>query len=124
MPNAAILKMPFAGKARLWSCPREKTQRYYALASNCIRPVNLIVMGSWFQPIFPLPERNLRVHSFRATDASCCLWATSFRQDRPMSDHDQRFKIVLQTFFAEFFRLFFPAWAEHFDFSQIEWLDK
>jgi Domain of unknown function (DUF4351) len=41
-----------------------------------------------------------------------------------MSDHDQRFKIVLQTFFAEFFRLFFPAWAERFDFSQIEWLDK
>jgi hypothetical protein len=41
-----------------------------------------------------------------------------------MSDHDQRFKTVLQTFFAEFFRLFFPPWAERFDFSQIEWLDK
>jgi hypothetical protein len=41
-----------------------------------------------------------------------------------MSDHDQRFKVVLQAFFAEFFRLFFPAWAERFDFSQIEWLDK
>ena len=41
-----------------------------------------------------------------------------------MSDHDQRFKTVLRVFFPEFFRLFFATWAERFDFTQIEWLDK
>jgi len=41
-----------------------------------------------------------------------------------MADHDQRFKVLLQEFFAEFFQLFFPDWAERFDFTRIEWLDK
>ncbi len=41
-----------------------------------------------------------------------------------MSDHDQRFKTLLREFFAEFFLLFFAAWAERFNFTQIEWLDK
>jgi hypothetical protein len=37
-------------------------------------------------------------------------------------DHDQRFKVLLQEFFAEFMRLFFPQWADRFDFARIEWL--
>jgi hypothetical protein len=41
-----------------------------------------------------------------------------------MTDHDQRFKLLLHEFFAEFFRLFFPQWADRFDFDHIEWLDK
>lgn len=41
-----------------------------------------------------------------------------------MEDHDQRFKVLLREFFAEFLRLFFPEWAERFDFSRVEWLDK
>jgi hypothetical protein len=39
-------------------------------------------------------------------------------------DHDQRFKTLLREFFPDFMRLFFADWAERFDFSQIEWLDK
>ena len=39
-----------------------------------------------------------------------------------MTDHDQRFKILLREFFARFFQLFFPAWAGRFDFDKIEWL--
>src|SRR5438132_13538987 len=42
----------------------------------------------------------------------------------PMSDHDQRFKGLLREFFADFFRLFFAAWAERLDFTRVEWLDK
>lgn len=38
--------------------------------------------------------------------------------------HDPRFKRLLQEFFAEFFWLFFPDWAERFDFDTVEWLDK
>ena len=34
-----------------------------------------------------------------------------------MADHDQRFKSLLKAFFAEFFQVFFPAWADRFDFS-------
>ncbi len=41
-----------------------------------------------------------------------------------MTDHDQRFKALLQEFLAEFFELFFPNWAKQFDFSRVEWLDK
>ncbi len=41
-----------------------------------------------------------------------------------MSDRDQRFKTLLKEFFAEFIRLFFPAWADRFDFSAVEWLDQ
>lgn len=39
-------------------------------------------------------------------------------------DHDQRFKVLLREFFAEFFQLFFPDWAARFDFTQVLWLDK
>lgn len=39
-------------------------------------------------------------------------------------DHDQRFKILLQAFFQEFMQLFYAAWAPHFDFSRVSWLDK
>ncbi|OYV81041.1 MAG: hypothetical protein B7Z73_18550, partial [Planctomycetia bacterium 21-64-5] len=38
--------------------------------------------------------------------------------------HDPRFKRLLKQFFAEFFWLFFPSWAERFDFDSVEWLDK
>jgi len=40
-----------------------------------------------------------------------------------MADHDQRFKALLQEFFAEFIRLFFPDWADRFDLDRIEWLN-
>ncbi|HKI32631.1 MAG TPA: DUF4351 domain-containing protein [Gemmataceae bacterium] len=39
-------------------------------------------------------------------------------------DHDQRLKVLLKEFFAQFFWCFFPAWAERFDFTAIDWLDK
>jgi hypothetical protein len=39
-------------------------------------------------------------------------------------DHDQRLKVLLKEFFAQFFLCFFPAWAERFDFTAIDWLDK
>jgi hypothetical protein len=39
-----------------------------------------------------------------------------------MADHDQRFKTLLQEFFAEFIQLFFPTWAERFDLANITWL--
>lgn len=39
-----------------------------------------------------------------------------------MPDHDQRFKNLLKEFFAEFIRLFFPGWADRFDFGGLEWL--
>ncbi len=38
--------------------------------------------------------------------------------------HGPRFKKLLQEFFAELFWLFFPSWAERFDFGSVEWLDK
>jgi hypothetical protein len=41
-----------------------------------------------------------------------------------MADHDQRFKNLLREFFAEFLHLFFPAWADRFDFSRLEWLSE
>ncbi len=41
-----------------------------------------------------------------------------------MTDHDQRFKTLIQVFFADFLRLFFQRWAERPDCSAIEWLDK
>ena len=40
-----------------------------------------------------------------------------------MADHDQRFKNLLQEFFAEFVQLFFPDWAGRFDFAGLEWLN-
>jgi hypothetical protein len=39
-------------------------------------------------------------------------------------DHDQRFKTLIQTFFADFLRLFFREWAEQLDAAAVEWLDK
>src|SRR3954447_17236676 len=45
-------------------------------------------------------------------------------EGRAMVDHDQRFKSVLKTFFAEFFQAFFPAWAGRFDFSGVDWLEQ
>ena len=41
-----------------------------------------------------------------------------------MADHDQRFKSLLKVFFAEFFQVFFPAWADRFDFSRVDWLEQ
>ncbi len=41
-----------------------------------------------------------------------------------MTDHDQRFKTLLKAFFAEFFQVFFPEWADRFDFSRVEWLEQ
>lgn len=32
--------------------------------------------------------------------------------------HDERFKKLLKEFFAEFFWLFFPEWAERFDANE------
>ena len=39
-------------------------------------------------------------------------------------DHDQRFKAMIREFFPEFMQLFLPTWAEQFDFTSTEWLDK
>jgi hypothetical protein len=39
-----------------------------------------------------------------------------------MAGHDQRFKVLLQEFFAEFIQLFFPDWANRFDLGSIEWI--
>ena len=39
-------------------------------------------------------------------------------------DHDQRFKALIREFFAEFMQLFLPTWAEQFDFTSTQWLDK
>lgn len=39
-------------------------------------------------------------------------------------DHDQRLKVLLKEFFEQFFLCFFAAWAERFDFTAIDWLDK
>jgi hypothetical protein len=39
-------------------------------------------------------------------------------------DHDQRLKMLLKEFFEQFFKCFFPEWAERFDFTEITWLDK
>ena len=41
-----------------------------------------------------------------------------------MADHDQRFKSLLTAFFAEFFQVFFPAWADRFGFSRVDWLEQ
>jgi len=39
-------------------------------------------------------------------------------------DHDQRFKSLLQEFLPEFVALFFPTWADRFEFSRTEWLEQ
>ncbi len=38
------------------------------------------------------------------------------------TDHDQRFKTLIQTFFPQFLALFFPRWAERLDADAVEWL--
>ena len=38
------------------------------------------------------------------------------------TDHDQRFKTLIQTFFPQFLALFFPNWAERLDAGAVEWL--
>jgi hypothetical protein len=45
-------------------------------------------------------------------------------QELAMEDHDQRFKVLLKSFFAEFFQVFFPAWADRFDFPRVDWLEQ
>jgi hypothetical protein len=35
-------------------------------------------------------------------------------------DHDQRFKKLIQTFFAEFLMLFFRPWAQRLDATAVE----
>jgi hypothetical protein len=47
----------------------------------------------------------------------------TIRTGRP-TDHDQRFKSLIQEFFDDFLRLFFAPWAERFDTSSIEWLEQ
>jgi hypothetical protein len=44
--------------------------------------------------------------------------------DPTAPDHDQRLKVLLKEFFAQFFACFFPAWAQRFDFTDVTWLDK
>lgn len=39
-------------------------------------------------------------------------------------DHDQRFKILLETFFFEFLELFFPKFASSVEPSSIEFLQQ
>jgi hypothetical protein len=41
-----------------------------------------------------------------------------------MEDHDQRLKVLLKEFFAEFFQVFFPTWADRFDFPRVDWLEQ
>jgi hypothetical protein len=41
-----------------------------------------------------------------------------------MSDHDQRFKTLIQEFFGDFLSLFFTAWAERLDCGAVEWLNQ
>ncbi len=41
-----------------------------------------------------------------------------------MDDYDQRFKSLLRQFLPEFFELFFPDWANRFDFSGTESLEQ
>jgi hypothetical protein len=43
---------------------------------------------------------------------------------QPAPDHDQRLKVLLKELFEAFFRCFFPDWAERFEFTNIDWLDK
>lgn len=39
-----------------------------------------------------------------------------------MSDHDQRFKILIEEFFAEVLQLFYPEEASEIDFRDVTWL--
>ena len=37
--------------------------------------------------------------------------------ESPPADHDQRLKVLLKELFDQFFRCFFPSWADRFDFG-------
>ena len=39
-------------------------------------------------------------------------------------DHDQRFKVLIREFFADFLRLFFAEWAARVNLASVQWLDK
>ncbi len=41
---------------------------------------------------------------------------------KEVEDHDQRFKVLLMEFFAEFLTLFFPDWAARFELTEVDWL--
>ncbi len=58
--------------------------------------------------------------SARAQSAS---WESIMSQPAG-TDHDQRLKVLLKEFFEAFFLCFFQAWAERFEFHDIDWLDK
>jgi hypothetical protein len=45
-------------------------------------------------------------------------------EETSTQDHDQRLKVLLKEFLAEFLRCFFALWASRFDFRSIDWLDK
>jgi hypothetical protein len=36
-------------------------------------------------------------------------------------DHDERLEVLLGEFFEAFFRRFFPAWADRFEFADTRW---
>jgi hypothetical protein len=38
-----------------------------------------------------------------------------------MKEHDQRFKRLLMAFLPEFMEIFFPDWADNFDYTAVEW---
>src|SRR5438132_7716207 len=79
--------------------------------------------------------------SWKTTRCASALWSARPRRLLPrnrkarggresggratdMGDHDQRLKVLLRELFAEFLQLFFPEWADRFDFTGLEWLDK
>lgn len=41
-----------------------------------------------------------------------------------MTDHDQLFKTLIQTFFGDFLRAFLPVWNERLDAASVEWLEQ
>ena len=53
-----------------------------------------------------------------------CFHVESMMSQTANPDHDQRLKVLLKEFFEGFFLCFFPAWAERFEFTEIDWLDK
>src|SRR5262249_24741625 len=90
----------------------------------------------------PVPAPSLAVRPVRSLEIpSILIWVARVAQflaaaprpedrseaageERAMDDHDQRFKSLLKEFFAEFFQVFFPAWADRFDFPHVDWLEQ
>jgi hypothetical protein len=64
------------------------------------------------------------VAQFLATVARPEDRPNALAKGRAIADHDQRFKSLLKAFFAKFFQVFFPAWADRFDFSRVDWLEQ